>query len=481
MTLRFPESPAFTDYDLPMRLEGSIRDLEVDDDIPAALQGAWYRCGPDPQYPPHRGDDVYVNGDGMLSMLRFGDGHVDFQSRYVRTERYLAERAARRSLFGDYRVAATDAPEVRGMGRGTANTTALWHGGRLFALKEDSLPYEVDPLTLETKGEYSWSHGLRARTFSAHPKIDPETGELWSFAYEAEGDGSSAMALIVVDRDGTLIREEWFEPPYVAMVHDFAITRDHVLFPIFPTLMDPARLQAGGPHWMNDAARDAWLGVMPRGGTVADLRWFRRPGGHSYHVINAFSEGSRVHLDLALSQINSFPFIPDVSGAPYDPRLGAPIPMRWTVDMDGNGDGIEERPLGRIPGDLPRIDDRRIGQPYRYAYLGLVDPSRALPKAGPVGAGFNLLGCLDTQTEETAIYYGDDETSFQEPQFVPGGPDEQDGFILTVMNRHDQNRADIGIFAASDIAAGPVATVRLPIRLRLAFHGCWVPEAELPK
>lgn len=481
MTSLFPQIPGFTGYDAPMRLEGEIWDLEVEGALPPALSGAWYRCGPDPQYPPHLGGDVYVNGDGMLSMFHFEDGHVDFHSRYVRTERFLAERKARRSLFGAYRVPVTDKPEVAGLKRGTANTSPLWHAGKLFALKEDSLPYEIDPLTLETIGEFNWSGALRARTMTAHPKVDPETGELYSFSYEAEGDGSTAMALIVADRSGKLLRETWFEPPYAAMVHDFAITRDHIVFPLFPTLMDPERLKAGGPHWMSDRALDAYVGVMPRGGSVNDLRWFRRPGGHAYHVINAFSDGGQVHLDLAVSAINAFPFIPDVSGEAYDPQKSAPIPMRWTFDLTRNDDSIAERPIGPMPGDLPRIDDRRCGRPYRYYYMPMIDPARPVHVAGPVGPAFNHLGRVDLETGEMQLWYGDDQTSFQEPQFVPSGPGEAEGFLLCVMNRHAENRADVGVFDAGAIGAGPIATIRLPIRLRFAFHGCWVPGAELPR
>lgn len=471
----FPQTPTFTGFDAPSRIECDVWDLEVEGDLPLDLNGSWYRCGPDPRFPPRRGDDVYINGDGMISMFRFESGSVDFKSRYVRTARFLAERKARRSLFGDYRNPYTDDPAVAGLDRGTANTTPLWHGGHLLALKEDSLPYELDPDTLETRGVFDWNGKLRSRTVSAHPKIDPRTGELLFYGYEARGEVGPEIAFCVANADGELTREEWFEAPYVAMVHDFAITENHVIFPLFPTLADDARMRAGGPHWMSDQSRDAYVGVMPRNGTVADLRWFRRSGGHAYHVINAFEADGRVHLDMAVSQINSFPFVADISGAAYDPRKGAPMPMRWSFDLSGNGDGIEETLIGQLPGDLPRIDDRRIGQAYRRAYMGMIDPTRAMQKCGPVGAGFNCVGTLDLETRTSIPWFGDDRTTFQEPQFVPSGPDETDGWVLAVMDRHDECRSDVGVFDAARLGEGPVAVIRLPLRLRMAFHGTWVP------
>jgi carotenoid cleavage dioxygenase-like enzyme len=482
MTVQFPNTITFTGHDAPSRIEADIFDLEVEGELPRDLAGTWYRCGPDPQYPPFMGDDVYINGDGMLSMFRFEDGHVDFKSRYVRTERFLAERKARRSLFGLYRNAYTDHPSVAGLNRTTANTTAIWHGGRLLALKEDSRPYEIDPDTLATIGVFDWGGRLRTKTVSAHPKIDPQSGELLFYGYESSGDGSRDMAFCVADRDGNLVKEEWFEAPYAAMVHDFAVTHEYAIFPIFPAITDVKRLQAGGLHWMTDLSKDSYVGVLPRSGTAKDIRWFRRPGGQSFHTINAYSEGSKVYLDLLLSEINPFPYVPDVSGSPYDPEKAAPVPTRWTMDLSRSDERIDERPLAKISGDVPRLDERFVGRDYRYAYMGMVDPTRAMVKSGPIGAGFNMAGRLDVTTGEAQIWFGSDTDGFQEPIFVPSGPQEGHGYLLAVVERHAEGRADVGVFDAAAVHKGPIAVIRLPMRLRMAFHGCWVPAgARTPR
>ena len=480
MTAPFPNTPTFTGYDAPSRIEGDVYDLEILGDLPAGLDGAFYRVGPDPQYPPRLGDDIYISGDGMVSMFRFENGHVDFRQRYVRTARFLAERKARRSLFGAYRNAYTDDPAVARVSRGVANTTPVWHGGRLLILKEDSLPYELDPVTLATRGVFDWGGRLKTRTVTAHPKIDPETGELLFYGYEASGDGSTDMAFCVADASGELVREEWFKAPYAAMVHDFAITRDHVIFPIFPAVVDMNRVKAGGPHWMTDNRLQAYIGIMPRRGGVKDIRWFPREACHAFHMINAWSEGDTVHLDLSVAQACPFPYIPDVSGAPYDPRASAPIPTRWTFDLSRNDDQFEERVIGAFSGDVPRIDDRRAGLPYRYAYMGMVDPTRPMQKSGPVGAGFNQVGQIDLEAGTTNVWYGADTDTFQEPQFIPTGPEEDDGYVVAVIDRHGENRSDVGVFDARAFARGPVAIIRLPLRLRGAFHGTWIPGAELP-
>ncbi len=100
MTKSFPETPSFTGYNAPSRVEADIFDLEIHGELPAELNGVWYRMTPDPQYPPRLGDDIFISGDGMISSFRFENGHCDYKSRYVRTARFLAERKARRGLFG---------------------------------------------------------------------------------------------------------------------------------------------------------------------------------------------------------------------------------------------------------------------------------------------------------------------------------------------------------------------------------------------
>jgi carotenoid cleavage dioxygenase-like enzyme len=139
MPNRFPDTPTFTGLNKPCRIEGQINDLEYEGELPSGLRGTFYRCGPDPRFAPLLGDDININGDGMVTLFRFGDGCVDFRSRYVRTEKYLLESAAHRSLFGRYRNPYTSDPQVAGRDATTSNTNVFFHAGGLFALKEDGL------------------------------------------------------------------------------------------------------------------------------------------------------------------------------------------------------------------------------------------------------------------------------------------------------------------------------------------------------
>ncbi|MBL8552140.1 MAG: carotenoid oxygenase family protein [Hyphomonadaceae bacterium] len=202
----FHDLESFYGTQKPYRFEADVHDCEVIGEIPKGLNGSLYRCGPDTQYPTLDGDFI-INGDGMVSMFRFEDGHVDFRCRYVKTARLLAERKARRRLYGRYRNPYTDlAAAPREDRDNTGNTTAFAHNGRLFALREDSHPHEIDPQTLETLPTFSFDGALKSKTLTAHPKIDPETGEWWGYGLFADRRFDGDMALIVADKDGKLSR-----------------------------------------------------------------------------------------------------------------------------------------------------------------------------------------------------------------------------------------------------------------------------------
>src|SRR5690606_17887846 len=157
------------------RLEAEVRHCEVTGTIPSDLNGAFYRVGPDPQYPLRAGN-IPFDGEGHVSMFRIKNGRVDYRSRYVRNQRYMAQDKAGKNLFPMYRNPSMDDPSVKGLSRSTANTHIINHRNYRLALKEDSPPDAMDLLTLETvKPVYTFDGQLPSKTFTAHPKVDSRT------------------------------------------------------------------------------------------------------------------------------------------------------------------------------------------------------------------------------------------------------------------------------------------------------------------
>ncbi|HWK53327.1 MAG TPA: carotenoid oxygenase family protein [Hyphomicrobiales bacterium] len=473
MTHPFPHSPDYAGHNAPMRVECDIYDLVVEGEIPKEINGVWYRSIPDPQYPPRTGDDVFISGDGMVNALFFEDGHADYKLRYVMSERLRSDRAARRSLFGRYRNPYTDDASVREVDRGVYNTTPIYHGGRLLALKEDSVAMELDPFTLATRGRFDFDGSLQSRTMTAHPRLDPDTGELYFFGYEANGLCSDDVAYCIADRRGQLISEQWFKVPYVSLMHDFAITKEHALFPVFPTT-SRERLEAGEPHWHWDGTKPSYVGIMPRNGSVRDLRWFEGPPCFAYHVMNAFTEGNLVHLDLCVADINMFPFIMTGGGYAYEPARANARLARWTFDLAG-ADGTWRETVIGPGGDMPRVAPQDMNKPYRIGYMTAFDPRLDPPiPSGPTPAGFNCLLRLDLASGAIASWHQQGVT-IQEPVFIASRQDAHEGYLAAIADLHASNTAQVLLFAAADLAAGPIARLHLPLRQRCGVHGNWVP------
>jgi len=462
------------------RVEADVRDCEVEGKIPSDLDGAFYRVGPDPQYPLRPGN-IPFDGEGHVSMFRFRNGRVDYRSRYVKNDRYTAQAKAGRLLFPMYRNPALDDPGVKGLSRSTANTHIINHKNLLLALKEDSPPAALDLLTLETVAHnYTFDGQLPSQTFTAHPKVDSETGDIVAFGYEAKGLGSDDISIFQITPQGKIVWNAWVKAPYVGMLHDFAVTQKYIVLYAIPLAFDAKQMQAGGIHWSWDATLPTYFGVLRRGGDGKDVRWIKGPTRSSTHVMGAFSDGDKVYVDCEMSKSNPFPFMPMRDGASWDPVNGASRIVRLSADLSKkktSGYNIEEM-YPEYLGALPRQDDRYNTMPYRYGFLGSPDPS-----ADPAKKGNASYVRFDHQTRKTSVFNAGPNTTLAECCFAPRRKDapEGDGYLMGVATRHDEGgRADLVILDAQHLQDGPVATVKLPIRAVGQIHGWFVPGAQLP-
>jgi len=283
--VKFPSSIAFSGFNSPSRLEGDVFDLEFEGEIPKDINGTFFRIQPDNRFPPLFEDDVHFSGDGNVTAIRIQKGHADFKQRYVQTDRFKAETAMRKALFGKYRNPFTDNESVKGVIRTVSNTNIIFWRGVLLATKEDGPPFAMDPLTLETLGRYDFEGQVLSPTFTAHPKIDPKTGEMVCFGYEAGGDGHDGSCDIVVytiDADGKKTEESWYKAPFCGMIHDCGLSENFIVLPMTPLKCSFNHLKAGGNHWAWDPNEDQLYGIVPRrGGKPEDIKWFRADNGKS--------------------------------------------------------------------------------------------------------------------------------------------------------------------------------------------------------
>ncbi len=449
----------------PICSEDDFQDLPVSGKIPPELCGAYYRIGANPQFPPRDANHHWFAGDGMLHAFFVENGKVTYRNRYVRTPKWELENKAGRALFGTFGNPLTTEPSVIGQDSGVANTNIVWHAGKLLALEEDHQPFEVDPASLGPRGYVLYAG--RAGRFTAHPKLDPETGELVFFGYGV-GDVSLSAGMVygVVDKQGRVTRLDMFQAPYASMVHDFIVTRNYALFPILPLSASLERAMSGKPPFGWQPELGSRVGVMARNAGVETIRWFNTDPCYVFHPMNAWEEGDKILADVM--QYPNAPLFPNADGSPGNPASAKLV--RWTIDLAGNSDAIRQTPLDDLAGEFPRFDERRAGLSYRHGYFAADthDTGKVM---------FNGIAHVDLKSGKRIVHELAEGDVPGEPLFVPRGPDaaEGDGWLMSLIYRGAENRSDLAVFDAGDIAKGPIGLAQLPRRVPFGFHGNWRP------
>lgn len=319
---------------------------------------------------------------------------------------------------------------------------------------------------------------MKSQTFTAHPKIDPNTGNMVAIGYAASGLCTEDVSLMEISPEGDLISEVWFKVPYYCMMHDFAITEDYLVLHIVPSIGSWERLEQKKPHFGFDTSKPVYMGIIPRRTDLKDedIRWFKRDNCFASHTINAWQDGTKVHLVVPEAVNNMFPFFPDVDDKPFNGMEAMSKLTRWTVDMASNTDEFDSiTQLTETASEFPRIDDRFTGIKNRYTWGLEMDHKRPCELKGGSAGGF-LMNCLflkDLETGAEQHWWNGPVSSLQEPCFVPRTKDapEGDGWIVLLCNRLELKRTDLLVFDALDIEKGPVATINVPIRLRFGLHG----------
>ncbi|MEV0613102.1 carotenoid oxygenase family protein [Nonomuraea sp. NPDC050404] len=434
----------------PVADEVTLEPSKVVGEIPAELSGQFFRNGPNPRtgWSPHS-----FAGDGMIHTIALDGGRARwYRNRYVRTPLYEHPGESRFALAYDEETQRIDYRVT------TANTHLIAHAGRLFALEEGGFPYEITP-DLATIGAYTFDGALRT-PMTAHPKTCPITGELLFFGYRLR---PPYLTCYRVSAAGEVVQRRVVDVPRATMMHDFAITRNHIVLMDLPVVFDPAQAAAGGPPWRWDDAHRARFGVLARtAGDDAPVRWFDVEPCFVWHTMNAFENPAGDMITVTGTRVPTL-----WRGGAGDLEGGLPVVYRWTLDLR-SGAAAEEA-LDDTPSEYPRVADSTLGLAHRYGYT----------------TSFSL----DAEPERSEIYAYDLTNggvrathrlpaghTCGEAVFVPrAGNGENDGYLMTFAHDRDAGTSYLAILDATDLAAPPLAEVHLPVRIPAGFHGNWIP------
>lgn len=455
----------------PVKDEVTFDRLEVVGQLPVELNGMFVRTGPNPRFPP-KGNYHWFDGDGMLHGVRIADGVASYRNRYVRTAGWQEERDAGKALYGGLADPIDFGQILKGKTpfKNAANTALVFHDGRLLALWEGGEPHEIQVPSLDTIGPYTFDGALK-HNFTAHPKIDPKTGEMMFFGY------STMVPFVrysVADPDGRIVRTETIRLRKPVMMHDFAITENYSIFLDLPASFgvsaagDKRQTSGLGMHF--DRETPARFGLLGRHGRGEEIRWFDAESCFVFHTLGAYEEGNEVVL-LAC-RMDEYPDAVQVgkqAAGKGNPLLDGPKGQlyRWRFDLE-KGTTREEL-IDEEACEFPRFDERKMGRAMRYGYC--------MPLRMDGFVKYDLPRGASTRHEFGPGRFGGEGVFLPRP----GGRDEDDGFLATYVFDQNSQTSELVLADCRDFSAPPVARVLIPARIPFGFHGLWLDGELLEK
>jgi carotenoid cleavage dioxygenase-like enzyme len=450
--------PALSGVFAPVHEEHDVAGLTVHGEIPGDLRGAYLRNGPNPLFPPLGSYTFPLEGDAMLHGIWIDDdGSARYRNRIVWNPQLRLEQAAGKALWAGLMTPYLPGPDVvpaeyANGWKPTPFINIVHHGGRWLALSEVDPPWEVTAqLDVVGTTPFTWDGAIPG--MCAHPRIDPRTGEMVLFRYDL---AEPYLLWAAISADGTVGHApDPVELDGAYMIHDFALTERFVVLFVAPAEFDLNALMTGtGDPLAWNAEKPLRIAVIPRDGTSADVRWVETDPFWVYHFANAYDDGDEIVVDLARFDHFALGKATGQTGAAARARID---PVAGMVRLSTFDDRIVE---------FPRIDDRLQTRPHRFFTVSGKTAGR------PTGE-FNVLIRVDTQTGATTEWDSGNKV-FDEVVFAArdgGGPEE--GYYVTFRTDLETLRSDWVVLDASDITAGPVATVELPFRVPAGLHGNW--------
>ncbi|KAL3696364.1 hypothetical protein R1sor_010440 [Riccia sorocarpa] len=460
-------------------------ELEVVGNLPKSLKGVYMRNGANPRFQPEGGHHFF-DGDGMIHAVRFKDGIVSHCSRFTRTYRLQVEEQEGRPLFpkaigelhghgGVARLALYFARSLAGIvdptqGLGVANAGLVYHNGRLLAMSEDDQPYLVrirEDGDLETVERFDFD-GQHRKSMIAHPKIDPETGDLFALSYNPLMPPH--LYVFRIGADGRKAPEVAISLPEATMMHDFAITRRFVVIPDQQVVFKMTEMLRGGSPVIFNPEKTCRYGLLPKYDLdESRIQWIDVPDCFCFHLWNAWEEGDEVVvLGSCMTPADA---IFNESDKPLRSLLSE-------IRLNTKTGRSSRRVLAETNLEAGQLNRSYVGRKNRYLYMAIAEP---WPKiSGIAKVDLQADGGVPVVTKH--VY---DEGSYgAEPVFVPRDPSdpmaaEDDGYLLTFKHNERTGRSELLVLDARKPSLDLLATVKLPSRVPYGFHGTFVSESDL--
>ncbi|KAA1425173.1 carotenoid oxygenase family protein [Mumia zhuanghuii] len=463
----------------PQTTEWKADDLEVvEGEIPRDLDGIYLRNTENPLHPSLKNYHPF-DGDGMIHVVGFRDGTAFYRNRFIRTDGLEAEAAAGGPLWAGLAESPAIAKREDGWGarrrmKDASSTDVVVHRGTaLTSFYQCGDLYRLDPFSAQTLGKESWNgHFPFDWGVSAHPKVDPKTGEMLFFNYSKE---APYMNYGVVDENNDLVHYTDIPLPGPRLPHDMAYTENYAILNDFPLFWDPEALKKDAHIARFHQDMPSRFAVIPRRGQSKDIMWFEAEATYVLHFVNAYEDGDEIVLD------GFFQGDPE----PADNGMGNKWQRafrflaldrmqsrlhRWRLNLVTGL--VKEEQLSDSITEFGMMNGDYYGGSYRYAYAATGKPSWFL---------FDGLVKHDLLDGTEERYSFGDGVYGSETAMAPrvGSTGEDDGYLVTLTTDMNTDASYCVVFDAARVGDGPVCKLKLPERISSGTHSTWAPGEEL--
>ncbi len=439
--------------------------------LPSGLRGSLYRNGP--AFLQRAGQQVahWFDGDGGILAIHFGGQQAQALYRYVKTQGWQAEEAAGRYFFASYGMVPPGnwLQRFRAQLKNAANTSVLALPDRLLALWEGGLPHTLSLDTLDTLGLDTLGKLEPMATYSAHPKCDPQTGDIFNFGVRF--GRRATLHLYRCDRMGILQQRSQISLSNLAPLHDFVLAGRYLIFCIPPVRLNALAVLARLASYCDALEWQPHQGteilVVDRHSLQVVSRFHTDPW-YQWHFSNGYElpDGS---VTLALARYQDFQTNEFLREVPQgEIHTIAPSPL-WQLRLDPQrGKLLENTEVLTRSCEFPVVHPTEVGQPFRYSYLSLrrqtPDAEREL---------FGAIARFDHHTGQLDEADWGDSGYPSEPIYAPDAEQPNQGWVLTVVYDSATHTSELWIFAADHLAGEPVCRLALPEVIPPGFHGTW--------
>lgn len=349
--------------------EGTWTNLKIEGKIPKDLNGNLFRTAPGQAEVFGTKLNHLFDGDAYFAGWRFREGKVSLQGRFVPTPGRIKEQNAGKMIYNGY---GTNAPDARNGGKNQPSVNVINWRGKLLGLSEGGLPTIVNPDTFDFEG-YENFGGIVPDylTFTAHPRFDTTTGDMFAWGFEKRPPGT--MHVIRVNNK-TGKAETLYKMPQKGfnMVHDAMLTENYFVILLTPTFYDMQMVMSGktmGEALKYAADQPSLLYAFPRdnNGGKAEPVAVELPPHIIYHYGNAYETNSNQIAFEAIAY-NDDKFFEVLRSWREDkvPDFKPPRLKQITVDL-GKKSAVSSADLAENA-EFPRYDMRLTGKKARYLY-----------------------------------------------------------------------------------------------------------------